>query len=88
MGSQQTVPTAIYPGSRVPESSARVPLWHLTLTPFILDSDTIYLTHEYNIAAVAVGLNAKQIRQSQLDALDMAFLGSEEKAALLANRSE
>lgn len=60
---------------------------------FCLNTDdpgisAIDITHEYNTAAVAIGLTAKQIRQSQLDALDMAFLGSEEKAALRTIGSE
>jgi adenosine deaminase len=40
----------------------------------------IDIAHEYDVAAPATGLSAAQIRQSQLDALDMAFLSSEEKA--------
>lgn len=42
----------------------------------------IDISHEYDIAAPAVGLNVEQVRQSQLDALDMAFLSDAEKAEL------
>ena len=42
----------------------------------------IDIAHEYDIAAPAVGLTREQIRQSQLDALDMAFLADGEKAEL------
>lgn len=54
---------------------------------FCLNTDdpgisAIDISHEYDIAAPATGLTAEQIRQSQLDALDMAFLSSEEKAEL------
>jgi len=54
---------------------------------FCLNTDdpgisAIDIAHEYNTAAPAMGLSAKQIRQSQLDALDMAFLGSGDKIAL------
>jgi adenosine deaminase len=55
---------------------------------FCLNTDdpgisAIDIAHEYGTAAAAIGLTARQIRQAQLDALDMAFLGSEEKSALL-----
>ena len=54
---------------------------------FCLNTDdpgisAIDLAHEYDIAAVAVGLSPAQIHQSQLDALDMAFLDTGEKTAL------
>lgn len=54
---------------------------------FCLNTDdpgisAIDLAHEYDIAASAVGLSPAQIHQSQLDALDMAFLDKEEKTAL------
>lgn len=54
---------------------------------FCLNTDdpgisAIDISHEYDIAAPATGLTAEQIRQSQRDALDMAFLSSEEKAEL------
>ena len=54
---------------------------------FCLNTDdpgisAIDISHEYEIAAPATGLTEEQIRQSQLDALDMAFLSSQEKAEL------
>jgi len=54
---------------------------------FCLNTDdpgisAINLAHEYDIAATAVGLTASQVHQSQLDALDMAFLSKEEKSDL------
>ena len=54
---------------------------------FCLNTDdpgisAIDLAHEYDIAAAAVGLTAEQIHQSQLDALDMAFLSKAEKLDL------
>jgi adenosine deaminase len=55
---------------------------------FCLNTDdpgisAIDIAHEYDVAAPAVGLTAEQVRQSQLDGLEMAFLSSDEKAALL-----
>jgi len=60
---------------------------------FCLNTDdpgisAIDIAHEYDTAAPAIGLTARQIRQSQLDALDMAFLGSEDKSALLTIGSD
>lgn len=54
---------------------------------FCLNTDdpgisAIDLSHEYDIAAPAVGLTPEQVHQSQLDALEMAFLSKEEKAEL------
>ena len=42
----------------------------------------IDISHEYDIAAPAVGLTREQVNKSQADALDMAFLSDEEKAEL------
>jgi adenosine deaminase len=42
----------------------------------------IDISHEYEIAAPAVGLTREQTHQSQLDGLAMAFLSAEEKAGL------
>lgn len=42
----------------------------------------IDLVHEYNIAAPAAGLSPEQIRQAQLNAVEVAFLSKEEKANL------
>lgn len=42
----------------------------------------IDISHEYDIAAPAVGLSQEQIAQSQISGLEMAFLSKEEKAAL------
>ena len=54
---------------------------------FCLNTDdpgisAIDITHEYDVAAPAVGLTAKQVHQSQRDGLEMAFLGEEEKSDL------
>lgn len=54
---------------------------------FCLNTDdpgisAIDITHEYAIAAPAIGLTPEQIYQSQLDALDMAFLSNGEKSEL------
>lgn len=54
---------------------------------FCLNTDdpgisAIDISHEYDIAAPAVGLSVEQVHQSQLDGLDMAFLSDEEKAGL------
>ena len=48
----------------------------------------IDLAHEFEIAAPAAGLSREQIRQAQINALETAFLSSEEKAALRGNRSK
>ncbi len=47
----------------------------------------ITLRHEYEVAAPAAGLNPDQIRQVQRNALAVAFLSDEERAALLAARA-
>ena len=47
----------------------------------------IDLPHEYEVAAVRAGLSAQMTRQSQANALEMAFLPEEEKRALLKRRS-
>ncbi|MEZ0394920.1 MAG: adenosine deaminase [Anaerolineales bacterium] len=44
----------------------------------------ITLPYEYNVAAPQAGLTAEQIRQAQINALETAFLSSEEKHALRA----
>lgn len=56
---------------------------------FCLNTDdpgisNIDIQHEYQVAAPAIGLSAKQIRQSQLDGLKMAFLSDSDKAAFRA----
>ncbi|XPE41986.1 hypothetical protein ACNKHK_10480 [Shigella flexneri] len=40
------------------------------------------IIHEYTIAAPAAGLTREQIRQAQINGLEMAFLSDEEKQAL------
>jgi len=55
---------------------------------FCLNTDdpgisAIDIAHEYIVAAPAIGLSAEQIRQSQIDALEMAFLSNDEKSTLL-----
>lgn len=54
---------------------------------FCLNTDdpgisAIDITHEYLVAAPAVGLSNEQLRKSQLDGLDMAFLSAREKTDL------
>lgn len=45
-----------------------------------------YLPHEYEVAAPAAGLSPEQINQAQRNALEIAFLSPDEKAALLAKK--
>ena len=42
----------------------------------------IDIGHEYEVAAPAAGLSAEQIRQAQINGLEMAFITAEEKQAL------
>lgn len=42
----------------------------------------IDIVHEYNVAAPAAGLTPAQIRQAQINGLEIAFLSAEEKKAL------
>jgi adenosine deaminase len=44
----------------------------------------IDLRHEYRVAAPAAGLTAAEIVQAQRNALEIAFLRADEKAALRA----
>lgn len=46
----------------------------------------IDLRYEYQVAAPAVGLTTDQIHQAQYNALQIAFLSTEEKQALLENK--
>jgi adenosine deaminase len=46
----------------------------------------ITLPYEYDVAAPKAGLSVAQIRQAQRNALELAFLSSEEKAELLAKK--
>lgn len=46
----------------------------------------IDLRHEFEVAAPAAGLSREQIRQAQINALETAFLSTQEKATLRANR--
>ena len=46
----------------------------------------ITLAHEFQVAAPAAGLSPQQIRQAQQNALEIAFLPLEQKAALTATR--
>jgi adenosine deaminase len=48
----------------------------------------IDLNYEYKVAAPAAGLSDEQIRQSQRNALQIAFLSPGEKAALLAQKAK
>jgi adenosine deaminase len=45
----------------------------------------IDLTYEYQVAAPAAGLSEDQIRQAQRNALEIAFLSSDEKADLMTH---
>jgi len=47
----------------------------------------IDLRHEYEVAAVKAGLSPRMTRQSQANALEMAFLPEDEKRALLEKKS-
>ena len=47
----------------------------------------IDLAHEYQVAAPLAGLDPAMLRQIQLNALDMAFLGAADKSALMARKS-
>ena len=47
----------------------------------------IDLRHEFEVAAPAAGLTPAEIRQAQSNALAIAFLSAEEKAALLAAKA-
>ena len=71
------------------ESYAVHPLRHLAErgVRFCLNTDdpgisAIDISHEYFIAAPAVGLTREQLRQSQRDGLEMAFLSEQEKSDL------
>lgn len=46
------------------------------------------IIHEYTVAAPAAGLSREQIRQAQINGLEMAFLSAEEKRALRKSRRE
>ncbi len=48
----------------------------------------IVLSHEYEVAAPAIGLDQAQIRQAQSNGLEMAFLSSDDKTALCENGLE
>lgn len=54
-----------------------------TDNPVVIGCD---LRHEYEIAAPAAGLSAAQIRQAQANALEIAFLTSDERRQLLASK--
>lgn len=43
------------------------------------------IIHEYNVAAPQAGLSREQIRQAQINGLDIAFLSQAEKTALIAH---
>ena len=47
----------------------------------------VNLPHEYNVAAQKAGLSQAQVRQAQLNALEVAFLSGEEKKALRDSKS-
>jgi adenosine deaminase len=46
----------------------------------------IDLPYEYNVAAPAAGLSREQIHQAQRNAILVAFLSPEEKAALMSSQ--
>lgn len=71
------------------ENYAAHPIRHLADrgVKFCLNTDdpgisAIDIAHEYLVAAPAVGLSPRQLRQSQLDGLKMAFLSEQEKSDL------
>ncbi|HEY5776546.1 MAG TPA: adenosine deaminase [Xanthomonadales bacterium] len=77
------------------ESYARHPIRPLAErgVKFCLNTDdpgisAIDISHEYLVAAPAVGLTREQIHQSQRDGLEMAFLSEQEKSALQLKVSE
>jgi adenosine deaminase len=58
---------------------------------FCLNTDdpgisNIDISHEYDIAAPAIGLTPQQMRKAQIDALDMAFLSDAERRELRDRR--
>jgi len=53
--------------------------------PGISGIDIIY---EYEVAAPAAGLNREQIRQAQINALEIAFLSPDEREALKAQKNQ
>ncbi len=60
---------------------------------FCLNTDdpgisAITIGHEYDIAASSVGLTPAQVRQSQKDALEMAFLSDDDKKELIKQKVE
>jgi adenosine deaminase len=60
---------------------------------FCLNTDdpgisAITLPHEYEVAAPATGLSMAQIRRSQRNALDMAFIDAAERADLLSRAAD
>jgi len=74
----------------VVESYANHPVRRLLEAGLLLNLNTddpaisgIDLRHEYEVAAPRAGLTPAQIRQSQLNAVEMAFLSGAEKRALL-----
>ena len=46
----------------------------------------IDLRHEYNVAAPAAGMSVGEIRQAQLNAVQIAFLDGKEKSSLLEKK--
>ena len=46
----------------------------------------IELKHEYDIAAPSAGLSVEQIKQAQINGVDIAFLSDHEKQALRASK--
>ena len=46
----------------------------------------IDISYEYRMAVEEVGLSREQVRQAQMNALEVSFLGEDEKRALLAQK--
>ena len=47
----------------------------------------IELKHEYDVAAPAAGLSIEQIKQAQINGVDIAFLSDHEKKVLRASKA-
>ena len=90
---QKGIPLEVCPTSNLHTSTvdsyANHPIRQLAArgVRFCLNTDdpgisAIDITHEYVVAAPATGLTAEQVRRSQADGLEMAFLNETEKLAL------
>jgi len=96
---EQGIPLEVCPTSNLHTSTvdsyANHPIGRLAASGvrFCLNTDdpgisAIDISHEYLVAAPATGLTPGQIRQSQADGLEMAFLSETEKSALKTKVAE